>query len=342
MDSLWRAMNVIEGGQGTREEAKEVRDKVVTAVEERWRTGELQESLRPGETGWQAYIQKMVQGRRMGGAPEIEAWAMGDGYMVKVYRETKDGAGYRKIQEYGEEKGLSVGILSTKTRVYKVVWGQEGEVKRSTAFVRDGEGNGKRGKWKRQQCDVQRRLTCGVGSVGSTEGNETEQQRKAAWAWKRREEALEGARERTGDGVLVEHMYGKDVDSKWAVLCALEGRLSSEEELQKIRQGVAARGESRHMLGAIEECLPREEVSWQKYIQRSRQGGTMGGRPEVEAWAAEGGYKVAVYRETKSGEEYRKLVEYTFDFTGHKVGKTRILSKWLTKLTHLCCVLSLF
>ena len=33
---------------------------------------------------------------------------------------------------------------------------------------------------------------------------------------------------------------------------------------------------------------------------------------------------------------------HTFDFTGHKVAKTRILSKWLTKLTHLCCVLSLF
>ena len=32
--------------------------------------------------------------------------------------------------------------------------------------------------------------------------------------------------------------------------------------------------------------------------------------PEVEAWAAEGGYKVAVYRDTKSGEGYRKLVEY--------------------------------
>ena len=34
--------------------------------------------------------------------------------------------------------------------------------------------------------------------------------------------------------------------------------------------------------------------------------------------------------------------QYTFDFTGHKMAKTRILSKWLTKLTHLCCVLSLF
>ena len=30
----------------------------------------------------------------------------------------------------------------------------------------------------------------------------------------------------------------------------------------------------------------------------------------MEAWAAEGGYKVAVYRETKSGEGYRKLLEY--------------------------------
>ena len=32
----------------------------------------------------------------------------------------------------------------------------------------------------------------------------------------------------------------------------------------------------------------------------------------------------------------------TFDFTGHKMAKTRILSKWLTKLPHLCCVLSSF
>ena len=36
------------------------------------------------------------------------------------------------------------------------------------------------------------------------------------------------------------------------------------------------------------------------------------------------------------------LWSYTFDFTGHKVAKTRILSKWLTKLTHLRCALSLF
>ena len=105
--------------------------------------------------------------------------------------------------------------------------------------------------------------TCGAGSVGITEGNGVEQQRKAAWAWKRREEALEGAREKTGDGVLIEHMYRTDVNSMWEVLCALEGRPNSEEELQKIRQGVATRVESRHNLGAMEECLPREEVSWQ-------------------------------------------------------------------------------
>ena len=36
------------------------------------------------------------------------------------------------------------------------------------------------------------------------------------------------------------------------------------------------------------------------------------------------------------------LFPHTFDFTGHKMAKTRILFKWLTKLTHLCCVLSLF
>ena len=39
MDSLWRAMSVVEGGQGTNEEAKEVRARVVAAVEERLQRG---------------------------------------------------------------------------------------------------------------------------------------------------------------------------------------------------------------------------------------------------------------------------------------------------------------
>ena len=56
MDSLWRVKNVIEGGQGTREEAKEVRDRVVPPPSRR--------GGKP-ETWWQVYIQKMVQGRRM-------------------------------------------------------------------------------------------------------------------------------------------------------------------------------------------------------------------------------------------------------------------------------------
>ena len=105
-------------------------------------------------------------------------------------------------------------------------------------------------------------------------------------------------------------MYGQDVNTLWEVLRALQGRPNSEEEVQRIRQGVATRVESRHNMGEMEECLPQEEVSWQKYIQRTRQGRRMGGPPEVEAWAVEGEYKVAVYRETKSGNGYRKLVEY--------------------------------
>ena len=270
----------------------------------------MQEPLQHGETEWQAYIQKMLQGGRMGGPSEVEAWAMGCGYRVKVYRETKHGAGYRKIQGYGEEKEIIVGILWKKTRVYEVVWGQEEGVKRSTAREGDREGLC-RGVQARVSVGSEgghsvaysesRPSTCGAGSVGSTEGkkgNEAEQQRKAAWAWKRREEALEGAREKTGDAV---HMYGRDVNSMWEVLCALEGRPNSEAELQKTRQGVATRVESRHNLGAMEECLPREEVSWQKYIRRTGQGRGMEGPPEVEALAAEGGYKVAAYRESKSG-----------------------------------------
>ena len=140
MDSLWRAMNVIEGGQGTSAEAKEVREKVVTAVEERWQAGEMQQPLPQGEAGWQAYVRKLLQGRRMGGPPEVEAWAVRSGYRVKVYRETKDGAGYKKIQEYGGEKGVRVRILWKKTRVYEVVWGQEEAESRSTAREAEGEG----------------------------------------------------------------------------------------------------------------------------------------------------------------------------------------------------------
>ena len=108
--------------------------------------------------------------------------------------------------------------------------------------------------------------TCGAGSVGGTGGNEVEQQRKAAWAWKTREEALAGAREKTGDGVPIEHMYRKDVNTLWEVLCALEGRPNSEEKVQRIRQGGATRMESRHNVGEKEECLPSKKVSWQRYI----------------------------------------------------------------------------
>ena len=51
MDSLWRAMTVIAGGQGTSAEVKEVQEKVVSAVEARWQAGEMQEPLPQGEAG---------------------------------------------------------------------------------------------------------------------------------------------------------------------------------------------------------------------------------------------------------------------------------------------------
>ena len=214
---------------------------------------------------------------------------------------------------------MHVGILWRKTRVYEVVLEHDEPEKGSAAREAEREGSGggaqvKVGVGSERGHSVasgeSQPSTCGAGSVGSTEGNEVGQQRKAAWAWKRREEALEGAREETGDGVLIEHMYGKYVNTLWEVLRALEGRPNSEEEVKRKRQRVATRVESRHNMGEMEGCLPRKEVSWQKYIQRTRQGRRMGGAPEVEAWAAEGGYKVAVYRETKSGDGYRKSVEY--------------------------------
>ena len=119
-----------------------------------------------------------------------------------------------------------------------MVWEYDGEEKGGTA-EEGGEEDKSRGAPAREKVVSEgghsvtssdsRPLTCGAGSVGNTQGNELEQQPKATWAWKRQGDALEGARDRTGDGVLVEHMYGKDVNSLWAVLCALEGRPSSEE-----------------------------------------------------------------------------------------------------------------
>ena len=100
MHSLWTAMNVIERGQGPREEAKEVRDKVVATVEERWKAGELQAPLQPREQGWQAYI-RMVEGRRIGVPPEIEAWAMGGGKRLKVHMEQATGT-YRSMERRRE------------------------------------------------------------------------------------------------------------------------------------------------------------------------------------------------------------------------------------------------
>ena len=101
----------------------------------------MQEPLQQGETGWQEYVRKLLQERRMGGPPEVEAWAVKSGYRVKVYRETEDGAGHRKIQEYGGEKGVHVGILWRKTRVYEVVWEHKEAENGSTAGEAEGEGS---------------------------------------------------------------------------------------------------------------------------------------------------------------------------------------------------------
>ena len=173
VDSLWRAMSVIEGGQGTSAEAKEVRARVVASVEEKLQAGVMQEPRPQGETGWKEYVRKLVQGRRMGGPPEVEAWAVKNGYRVKVYREMKDGEGYRKIQEYGGEKGMTVGILWRKTRVYEVVWEHEetGEGSTTGEAGRAGKGRGAQvrvGAGGEREHSVasgeSRPSTCGTGS----------------------------------------------------------------------------------------------------------------------------------------------------------------------------------
>ena len=94
-------------------------------------------------------------------------------------------------------------------RVYELVWEKEGEV-RGSAAGEGGDQDQGRGKPVRTivgsnrgqsvASNDGRPSTCGAGSVGSTEGNDVEQQRKAVGAWKRRMNALEGARELTGKG----------------------------------------------------------------------------------------------------------------------------------------------
>ena len=53
MDSLWGVLSVIKGRQGSQEEAKKARDRVAATVEQRWKAGDLEEQLSPGETAWQ-------------------------------------------------------------------------------------------------------------------------------------------------------------------------------------------------------------------------------------------------------------------------------------------------
>ena len=84
-----------------------------------------------------------------------------------------------------------------------MVWGQEEKMKGSKAREGDGEGIC-RGALARAKVGSERGhavtssdswpSTCGAQSLGSTGGQKREQQRKAAWAWKRREKDLEGAR----------------------------------------------------------------------------------------------------------------------------------------------------
>ena len=53
INSFWRVLSVIEGHQGSQEEAKKAMDRVVATAEERRKAGDLEEQLSPGETAWQ-------------------------------------------------------------------------------------------------------------------------------------------------------------------------------------------------------------------------------------------------------------------------------------------------
>ena len=52
----------------------------------------------------------------------------------------------------------------------------------------------------------------------------------------------------------------------------LEGRPNNDDEISMLQRGVVVRVEGKQKAGTLEEQLPPEEVSWQKYIRRTAQG----------------------------------------------------------------------
>ena len=132
--SLWRVLCVLEGRPSSEEEVAVLRKVVVMRVDEGQAAGTLKEELLPQEAGRKKY-QRVAQGRRMGGPPEVEAWVMGRGCSVPVYRDARNGKGYRKLKEFQDGSTLGAGILWSKRRVYAVLWGIRGEehAERATA-----------------------------------------------------------------------------------------------------------------------------------------------------------------------------------------------------------------
>ena len=88
------------------------------------------------------------------------------------------------------------------------------------------------------------------------------------------------------------------------LLSVTEGMRLSKESGISICGGEVAKWEERQHAGILREPLPPGVLDWQRYIRRVEQGRRMGGPPEVEALTAGHGYRVMVYRETKSGEGY--------------------------------------
>ena len=81
----------------------------------------------------------------------------------------------------------------------------------------------------------------------SAEGQEVgeSQQRKTACAWAQRDQALKGARERIGAGVVAQSTEGDEMDSLWRVMNLIEGGQDNQEGVKKVRDRVFATVEER-------------------------------------------------------------------------------------------------
>ena len=125
-------MNVIEGRQGTQEEANKVRDRVVATVEERWKAGGLKGQLRPG-VNWVVgvHTEDGTRGTHWGAAG-----GEGFGRGRRIQGDSVEGGkGWSRLQE---DKGVLGGERQKSRNLVHEEEGVRGDVGERRTRLREG------------------------------------------------------------------------------------------------------------------------------------------------------------------------------------------------------------